>query len=111
MKISAKTKDHPEPIEVEFDLPEDAEGLVAKYGLDLVADKARGALVIDIQAIMRRHIDNGADAAAIQDAVSQWVPGVRGPVTKQTPFQRASNALGSLSDEEKAELLRKLQGG
>lgn len=108
MKISAKTKTNPTPVEVEFDLPE-GQALVDKYGLELVAGKAHGALVIDIQAAMRRLIDTGKSQEEIQAAVAAWAPGVRGPVVKQTAFQKAVGALGSLSAEEKAELLRQIK--
>lgn len=110
MNISAKTKDHPEEVTVSFDLPE-GEALIEKYGAELVCNKAHGALVIDIQAAMRRLITAGKSQEEIQAAVSAWQPGVRGPVTKQTAFQKASGAIGQLSPEERAELLRKLQAG
>lgn len=110
MEISAKTKDHPEEVKVEFDLPEGA-ALIEKYGEELVTNKAHGALVIDIQAAMRRLITAGKSQEEIQTAISAWQPGVRGPVTKQTAFQKASSALSSLTPEERAELLRKLQAG
>lgn len=108
MDISAKTKTNPEAITVQYDLPE-GQALLDKYGVDLIAGKAHGALVIDIQATMRRAIDAGKTAAEVQEIVNAWQPGVRGPVTKQTPFQKAVGALGSLSAEEKAELLRQLK--
>lgn len=109
MKISAKTKENPTPVEVEFDLPE-GQALIDKYGVELVTSKAHGALVIDIQAVMRRHIEAGKSAEEIQKAVDEWQPGVRGPVTKQSPFEKALGALGKLSEEEKAALLAKLKG-
>jgi hypothetical protein len=103
MKISAKTKTNPTPVEVEFDLPE-GQALVDKYGLDLVAGKAHGALVIDIQAAMRRALDAGKSQAEIQELVNGWQPGVRGPVTKQDPFTKAKNALAGLTDAQRKEL-------
>lgn len=110
MKISAKTKENPNAVEVEFDLPE-GQALVDKYGVELVANKAHGALVIDIQAAMRRLIGAGKSQAEIQEAISAWSPGQRSPAVKQSPFQKALGALGSLSAEEKKELLAKLRAG
>lgn len=110
MKIQAKVGKEGTPVEVEFDLPE-GQALIDKYGVDLVTNKAHGALVIDIQAAMRRAISAGKSQEEIQALVSAWQPGVRGPVTKQTAFQKVTGALGSLSAEEKAELLRQLKAG
>lgn len=108
MKISAKTKDRPTPVEVEFDLPE-GQALIDKYGVDLVTSKAHAALVIDIQAVMRRAIEGDKTPEEIQALVNGWQPGVRGPVTKQTPQQKALSAIAQMSAEEKAELLRQLK--
>jgi hypothetical protein len=107
MDISAKTKEHPEVVTAQYDLPESLEGLVEKFGAETVASNARGAIVISIQAFMRRHIDK--PLAELQEIVTAWRPDTRTPAVKKTAFERASSALGSLSAEERAELLKKLQ--
>ena len=107
MEISVKTKDNPEVRKVNFDMPTDLEGLVAKFGAESVASAASGAYVISLQALCRRHIEKSD--AEIQALVDAWNPNERAPAVKQTAFERASGALSKLSPEEKAELLRKLQ--
>jgi hypothetical protein len=47
----------------------------------------------------------GANIDAIQAGVDAFQPGVRGPVSKKSPFERAHSALGNLSQEELQELL------
>lgn len=107
MDISFKTKEHPEPVTVQYDMPEDFAGLVSKFGEEAVFNAARGAFVISLQAYGRRHIEK--DVAEIQNLISSWNPNERAPAVKQSAFEKASGALAKLSPEEKAELLRKLQ--
>ncbi len=109
MDISAKTKDHPEIVTAQYELPEDLAGLTAKYGEEAVASAAAAQFVINIQAYMRRHIDK--DQAELQGLVAAWQPGVRTPGVKKSAFERASQSIGSMSAEERAELLKKLQAG
>ena len=49
------------------------------------------------------------DQAALQAIVDNWVPGVRGPVTRQTPLERVTSALGKLDPAALAELLAKVK--
>lgn len=107
MEISFKTKEHPEVKTVNFDMPETLEGLVAKFGEESVLSNARGSYVISAQAYGRRHIEK--DQAELQALFDNWNPNERAPATKASPFERAANALGKLSAEEKAELLARLK--
>ena len=109
MEVSAKTKDHPETVTVNYEIPEDLAGLVEKFGEETVASNARGAVIISLQAFIRRHIDKPQEE--LQELASAWRPDTRMPAVKKSAFERATSALGSLSAEEKAELLRKLQAG
>lgn len=106
-QISAKTKEHPEAVSVEYDMPEGLQELVAKFGEETVAAAANAQLTINLQAFMRRHINE--DQAKLQELATGWVPGVRGPVTKKTPLERAQAALSSMSAEDRAELLKALK--
>jgi hypothetical protein len=109
MDVSAKTKEHPDPVTVQYEIPDDFAGLVSAFGEEAVASAAKGQIVISLQAFMRRHIEKSA--SELQELVSAWRPDQRAPAVRQTPFERAAGALGKLSAEEKAELLRKLQAG
>ena len=79
------------------------------FGEDVVASAAKGAIVISLQAFIRRHIDKGSDSATIQTAVAQWKPDSR-TIIKQTAFERASGAIDKLTPEERKALIAKLSG-
>jgi hypothetical protein len=108
MEVSAKTKAKPTPIKVNYALPEKLADLVKAYGEDVVAAAAKGSIVISLQAFMRRHIEKGTAAAALQTAVTAWRPDVR-TIVAQSAFEKASGALDKLSPEERKALLGKLQ--
>lgn len=108
MEVSAKTKKHPTPVKVNYTLPEKCADLVKAYGEDVVGAAARGAIVISLQAFMRRHIEKGSTQVAIQDSVSKWRPDVR-TIVAQSAFEKASSSLDKLSPEERKALLARLQ--
>lgn len=105
--ISAKTKEHPESVSVEYDLPETVEGLVEKFGAEAVAAAAKDSLVISIQALLRRNIEKSADE--LQTLANEWKPGVRSPAVQKSAFEKAAQQVGKMSEEERQELLRRLQ--
>lgn len=108
MEISFKTKDHPESKSIQYDLPETLEGLTEKFGAESVLNAARSSYIIGLQAFCRRHIEK--DVEEIQRLADDWNPNERAAAVKLSPFERATKALSGLSDEERAELLARLQG-
>lgn len=106
MEISFKTKEHPEARVVNYDVPESLEAAVAKFGEDAVFSGWKGALVISLQALARRHIEKSD--AEIQDIVAAYDPNTRAAPVKQNPVERASSALSKLSPEERQALLDRL---
>lgn len=107
MQISAKTKDHPEKVAIEYDLPETLAELTAKFTEDVILSAARSSIVIDAQAFIRRNIDKGFEE--IQNLMNSWVPGVRQPGQKKSAFEKAATAITAMSAEERAELIKKLK--
>lgn len=107
MEISFKTKEHPEARKVNYDMPETFDALVERFGADSVYEAAKGAYVISLQALARRHIEKSDEE--VQEIVNSWDPNTRSPAVKQTAFEKATSALTKLSPEEKAELLAKLR--
>ena len=108
MKISAKTKEKPDPVTVEYNIPEKLPELVTNFGEEVVAKAAQGAIIISLQAFMRRHIEKNTALSEIQKEVSGWRPDVRS-VTRQTAFEKATSSLDKLTPEERKALLMKLQ--
>lgn len=107
MKVSAKTKEKPNPVTVEYNVPEKLADLVKAFGEDVVTAHAKGSIVIGLQAFMRRHIDKNKSATEIQVAVKDWKPGVRDAV-KMTAFEKAASSIDKLSPQERQELLKRL---
>lgn len=108
MKVSAKTKAKPTPVTVDYDVPDKLDALKAKFGEDVVAAAAKGAIVISLQAFMRRHIEKGTTLVELQRAVTAWRPDVRS-VVKQSAVEKATTVLSKLSPEERKKILAELQ--
>ena len=108
MKVSAKTKAKPTPVSVEYNIPNDLTGLAKAFGEEVIATAAKGAIVISLQAFIRRHIEKGTAPAELQKEVTAWKPDVR-TITKQSAFEKATSALDKLTPEERKSLLAKLQ--
>lgn len=105
--ISATKTGVDRTVTVDYEFPTTLQGLIEKFGEEAVLGAATGQFTINIQALIRRHFDKSQDE--IQELVNAWLPGVRGPVSRATPFEKATSQLGKLSPEEKAELLARLQ--
>lgn len=93
---------------VEYAMPDTVAALVEKFGEEAVASAAVDSFTIAIQALIRRNFDKSQEE--IEAAVAAWQPGVRGPVSKKTPLEKAQAALRAMSDEDRAALLAQLTG-
>lgn len=107
-EIQVKTGKGEEATTVSFnyDIPETVSALVEKYGEEQVAALAGRAITLAVQALARQKIAAGQD---VQSAVDAWQPGVRGPVTRKSPLERAEAALSAMSPEDLAALLAKVK--
>lgn len=108
MKINAKTKKHPTPVTVDYDLPAGLDAKVKKFGADVIDAMAEDSIIINVQALVRRHIEKGISQADIQKAVTAWSPSVR-TIIRQSAFEKASSSLDKLTPEERKQLLQRLQ--
>lgn len=113
MQISSRLKEWPKEqasVTVEFDLPEDHAGLVAKFGEAVVASKAVDSLVIDVQANVRRLLraKEKYTPAQIQEKISAYKPSASNTV-RRSPVEKMSDLVGKMTAEQKAELLKQLQ--
>jgi hypothetical protein len=112
ISISAKVKDG-EPVTVTYDMPDTVEGLVEKFGADVVYTKARQSIVIDAQAYIRRQITPNKEGAVasvdqVQTAILGWKPDNRAGV-KVSAADKAKKAISSMSADERKELLKSLK--
>lgn len=113
-KVAFKLKEQSEATEVEYDFGDTLEEGIEKFGKEVIWNRAKSALVIDLQALGRRLIEFNADPKNkdkqkdIQAEAAAWKPDVRN-VVRRTAGERAQDAIASMSQEEKAKLLAQLQ--
>jgi len=114
MEVAARTKEKPTPVKVTFDFGDGGsdspslKGLVAKFGEEVIASRAHSALVIDLQALMRRHIESkDFSQEKLNKAVSEWKPSVITTI-RRTAAERVEDTVSRMTDSERAELLKKL---
>lgn len=109
MDISFKTKEMEAARSFSYDMPENFDALVAKFGQDAVFAAAKGSFVISLQALGRRHLDKTDEE--ITALAKDWNPNERSAPTKKSAFEKATSALSQLSPEEKKELIARLRAG
>lgn len=109
MEVQARTKEKPTPVKVAYPLldTKSTADLVKNFGEEVVFNAAKSAVVISLQAFIRRHIDKGTATPEIQKAVSAWKPDVRSMV-KMSAFEKATASVKSLSETERKALLAQL---
>ena len=111
MKVTAKTTtgDIKKSVTCEVVLPDALAEKIKHFGEAVVNSASQDSLVISAQALMRRMISKGKTDKEIQDALTAWKPDVKS-VIRQSAFEKAAKSVESMSDTERAELLKKLQG-
>lgn len=107
IKVKSGSGDDAKQVVVNYDFPADIGSAVEKYGDESVMNLLHGAITLKLQAVVRQKLTAGE--ADVQAAVDSWQPGVRGPVAKKSPFERAAAALGNLSPEQLAELAARVK--
>jgi len=106
VQISAKSKNHPEKVVVEYDMPTDLAGLVGRFGESAVYDAAEANFTITFQNIIRANLEDPVAAAA---AVNNYVPGVRKPREHKSTLDKVSDSLSKLTPDEQKELLARIR--
>ena len=109
LKIKTGREEDARVVTFNYDIPTTLNDMISKYGEGEVTELVGRAITLAVQALARQKAAAGSDDAAIQEAVNAWQPGVRGPVTRKSPLERASAALAGMSKEELAELLAKVK--
>jgi hypothetical protein len=113
MKISATRKGQDgrpdKSIEIEYDLPEKLSELASRYGEDIVANHARGSLIVTLQALIRNRLDKNQPTAEIQKAVNEWKPGIRVP--GKSANEKVLELLGKMTPEQRAAALKQFNNG
>ena len=110
IKVKSGREEGATVVTINYDMPTSTAAFVDKFGEEVACDLLTRATTLGIQALVRTKMAAGTtDQAALQGNVDGWQPGVRGPVTRKTPLERATSALSELSPEALAELLAKVK--
>lgn len=115
-KVEAKLSTSDRVFSVEYDFGDTIESAIEKFGAETVFTKFKQASIIDLQALIRRHLTptekDGVKTEMTNDEIlseiADWVPGSK-TVVRKSPLEKAKEQLGKLSDEEKKALLAQLQ--
>jgi len=108
VKIGAKLGKDGRTYEAEYNFGENLDGMVKLFGADVVYNKAKAAMIVDIQGAMRGAIKANKPAREIADSIAKWKPGVRKP--GKSPVVKVQEHFAKLSPEERKALLRELAG-
>jgi len=103
-EVKAKTSDMEEHVLAQFDFGDGLDEAIEKFGEDVVFARYKASAVIDLQSAMRGWIKQKKPNEEIAKLASEWKPGTRQSRGK-TKEEKARDALGRLSDVERAALL------
>lgn len=105
--VNAEVKEGPS-VQVEYDFGDNIEEANSLFGEAVVWAYAKRALVIAVQGHARGLLKSGKTVEEIQEAISTWKPGT--PRPKTSPEERLKAEWAKMSAEDRAALLRELQG-
>ncbi len=106
MKISAKTKEHPQEVSVEFAAPTNLAGVVQAYGEEAVFKAVTARITFDVQGIVRRNIDK--PHAEIVKLVKEYKLSSKTRKPRKSVQEKALDLLSSLSPEQRKAILSQL---
>lgn len=102
---------------VEYEMGGDLDTAIELFGPEVVYKRFAAAVIIDIQAMIRRLLNrtgedkspNPASQEEIQGVLDAWKPGVQ--KARKSAAEKTEDLFSQLSEEDKAALLSKLSGG
>jgi len=105
------------PFKVEFDYGKNLAEMIEKFGEEVVFQKARMAMSLDVgsrcRAWMEQFLLEGKSPKeaqiAVQENLNAWRPGVVTRTKKEVKPEKVKSLIGRLSPEQKEALLRELQ--
>lgn len=113
-EVSAKLSNDDRVFSTTYKFGANLDEAVALFGADAVYNNFRQQATIGLQSLIRRNLtpDKEGKTATdeeIQAAVDAWKPGSK-QVTRKSAVEKAQDAIGKMSEDEKAELLKQLMG-
>jgi len=96
------------PFEGTFDFGGDLEGAIERFGDEVVYNKAKMAIGLDLGSRVRDLLEAGKTQEEVQEVVNTWIPGVT-TRTKKSPKEKAKALLAGMSPEDIQALLADMQ--
>jgi len=108
MEIKTKAPKVGKEATVDYPIAATVEENITNFGANIVNDVFTDALVVKIQAGVRRCLEGDQDPIAWAAA---YKPGTKAPSIAKDPKAAAMSAISRMSDEEKKELIALLRKG
>ena len=106
MEVSAKKGDGT-PISVTKEFGEDLGEMVELFGDSVVYDKAKSAMVVALQGLIRTH--ESKSPKEVQAIVDGWSPGTRRQ--GKSKVEKLREAFADLDPEQRKEMLAEMKSG
>lgn len=107
-KVTAKLADGKRVVEVDYEFGANLQAQRTLFGDEVIFNRAHAALVIDLQALIRRMIKADKKDPEIKDAVAKWKPDVKS-VIRKSAAEKVTDLFGQLTPEQKKALLAQLK--
>lgn len=118
LTVSAKLSDHDQTVAVNYNFGADLDEMSELFTPEVVYNKALDAMVIDLQAKLRRHLraalvaDKEGKTTALpkdlQTLVADWKPSA-GRTERKSAAEKVAGLVGKLSAEDRAALIARLK--
>ncbi len=95
--------------EVQYDFGDNLKEIIAKFGEDVVYQRFKAAVVVDLQAVVRRLTGSKEPKIgdALQAAVNEWKPGVA--KVRKSKTEKALDLLNDMDPDEFAAFLKEVK--
>jgi len=105
--VSAKYPKDKTSVTVKFNMPDSVEGLVKKFGEEIVLAHATSSMTVALQGGLRSQLKEKKKPAEIQAWAGEWKPGMRTP--GKSFVEKFKEKVPNMTPEQRKELLKTLQ--
>lgn len=113
VSVSAKvgTEENAPSASVTYDFGDNLDEATSLFGADVVYARFKAASTVDLQALIRRHLDSDTPKtqAEIQELAAQWKPGIQ-TKKRKSAGEKIQDLLGDMSAADRDALLATLMG-
>ena len=91
---------------VTYDFGDNLDEAVSKFGADVVYARFKSASTVDLQALIRRHLDSDTpkSQAEIQELANAWKPGVQ-TKKRKSGAEKIQDLFGEMSEADRQAVL------